>query len=676
MLLVFLPVTLIPLAVAGTLGGIITYQRSFEQKESQLHDRAITVAELTGKEIEVKFAILQTVATDPMIIEAVRNGSKQIEQEGLEKLSVGELEKKFKQTKLLRTNISLNSYLQRLAKIGKFAEFFFTERYGFNIAYSQRTSDFIQSNEAWWQKGTKLQRFITKPHLDKSTNTFNFDLIYSILDPDTQEFLGVIKAGYETKELSFLADELHKIELLGSEYLQIVSIDDAAVVTTMNNTGTTNPHKLLGGNILLKHAAKWIQEQQNQTEPSNLSFTTSIVHAGRRFTLAQIPGTNWIVVASIELAEIRESANQVLLIFGLIFLVLGTVASVVIIKFSHALSTPLKQLALTARKVTDKSDFNLRVAVITKDEVGVLATSFNQLIEWIAKYTQELKETQAQLIHSEKMSSLGQMVAGVAHEINNPVNFIHGNLQHANEYSQDLLKLIQIYQQFSPPLTPEIQDKIEAIDPDFVIKDFPKLLNSMQVGTERIIEIVNSLRTFSRLDEADVKEVDIHEGIDSTLMILQSRLKENKSFPSIEVIKDYSDIPLVECCPGQINQVFMNILANAIDALKESYESRKLASTQEFKHQGIPNIHLQTKKEEKNCIITIADNGSGMSQKVKTRIFDPFFTTKSEGKGTGLGLSISYKIVVEKHQGQLECDSILGQGTKFTISLPFKAVIQ
>lgn len=676
MLMIFLPVTLVPLAIAGTLGGIITYQRSSEQKESQLHDRAVTVAELTSKELELKFAILQTVATDPLIIKAVRDGSEQIEQEGLEKLSIEELENKFKETKLLSVDILLNSYLQRIAKIGNFAEIFFTERYGLNIAYSQRTSDFIQRNEDWWQNGKEMKRFISKPHLDESTNTFNFDLVNRIVDPDTQEFLGTIKAGYETKELSFLADELHKIELLGSEYLQIISIKDRAVVTTMNNTGATNPHYVLGGDVLLKHAAKWIQARKNKENTKVLSHTTSFVHANRRFTLAQIPDTDWIVVASIELGEIHASANQMLLIFGVIFLILGTVASVVIMKFSRALSKPLNQLTITAREVTDKSDFNLRVPVTTQDEVGVLGIHFNKLIRWIAKYTQELQETQAQLIHSEKMSSLGQMLAGVVHEINNPVNFIHGNIQYAGEYSQDLLKLIEIYQQHCPPLASEVQDQVEAIDPDFVIQDFSKLLNSMQVGTERIIEIVNSLRTFSRLDEADIKEMDIHEGIDSTLMMLQSRLKENKSSPSIEVIKDYGDIPLVECCPGQINQVFMNILANAIDALKESYQSKKPASTQEFKHQEPPNIHLQTKQENKNCIITIADNGSGMTQEVQRRIFDPFFTTKSVGKGTGLGLSISYKIVVEKHQGKLECDSILNKGTKFTIALPLKAVTQ
>ena len=678
MLLVFLPVTLIPLAIAGTLGGMIAYQHSSQQKEAQLHDRAITVAEVTSKKLEFEFAILQTLATDPLTIKATRDASKQIKRQGLDKLSIDELENQFKETKLLKLDRTLNSYLKRLATTGKFAEIFFTERYGFNIAYSQPTSDFIQRNEDWWKKGKQIknsQGFITTPHLDESTNTFNFDLIHKIVDPQTKKFLGVIKAGYKAENLNFLAEELHKLELLGSESLQIISIADAknaTVVTTMNSAKitSTNPQDVLGGNTLLQRAIKYYKSPRDSGP-----YTISFLHGHRRFTLARVPDRDWIVVASVELAEIHKSANEILLIFGLIFLALATVASVVIVKFSRTLSNPLNQLALTARRIADSSDFNLRVPVTTHDEVGILAVYFNRLVKWIAKYIQELQDTQTQLIHSEKMSSLGQMLAGIVHEINNPVNFVHGNIQHASGYSQDLVKLIHIYQAHCPPLAPEIQEQMEEIDLNFVTQDFPKLLNSMEVGTERIIEIVNSLRTFSRLDEADVKKVDIHEGIESTLMILQNRLKDNKSSPTIQIIKDYGDIPLVECCPGQINQVLMNILANAIDALKESFQIQKPVSSQEFHDRKQPKISLQTQQEGKNCIITVRDNGAGMSKEVKRHIFDPFFTTKSVGKGTGLGLSISYKIVVEKHQGKLECDSILGQGTTFTIMLPLKAAV-
>ena len=271
----------------------------------------------------------------------------------------------------------------------------------------------------------------------------------------------------------------------------------------------------------------------------------------------------------------------------------------------------------------------------------------------------ELKTTQAQLIQSEKMSSLGQMVAGVAHEINNPVNFIHGNLSPASQYAEDLLKLLELYQQHYPNPPENIQSEIETIDLEFLKQDFIKILDSMKQGTQRIREIVLSLRNFSRLDEAQFKAVDIHEGIDSTLMILQNRLKSKPNFPQIQIIKNYSSLPLVDCFPSQLNQVLMNILANAIDAL----ESQKSLST--------PQIQIHTKLLDNNRIaIHLSDNGSGIPPEIQSKLFDPFFTTKEIGKGTGLGLSISYQIVVNKHGGNLSCKSIPGEGTEFIIEIP------
>ncbi|XWK86564.1 MAG: ATP-binding protein [Phormidium sp.] len=271
---------------------------------------------------------------------------------------------------------------------------------------------------------------------------------------------------------------------------------------------------------------------------------------------------------------------------------------------------------------------------------------------------QELQQTQTQLIQSEKMSSLGQMVAGVAHEINNPVSFIYGNIQPATEYIQDLLKLLKLYQFNYPIPAPEIQMEAEAMDLEFLVEDLPKLLTSMKVGATRIKDIVQSLRIFSRLDEADMKVVDIHEGIDSTIMILEHRLKAKFQFSGISVIKKYAKLPLVECYPGQLNQVFMNILANAIDALETQTEPR--------------NITISTQAKNQLIIISIADNGAGMPKDVKSKIFDPFFTTKSVGKGTGLGLSISHSIIVEKHNGNLKCNSELGKGTEFIIEIPVR----
>lgn len=292
----------------------------------------------------------------------------------------------------------------------------------------------------------------------------------------------------------------------------------------------------------------------------------------------------------------------------------------------------------------------------------------------------ELKSTQAQLIQTEKMSSLGQLVAGIAHEINNPVNFIYGNLTHIDEYTQDLLSLLNLYQQHNQKPLAEIQSFALKIDLDYLLEDLPKLLNSMKLGATRIRDIVLSLRNFSRLDEAEIKVVDVHEGIESTLLILQNRLKAKSHRSNIELIKEYGDLPLVECYPSQLNQALMNVLNNAIDALEEKF---KFAS----ESQDSPTIKLWTELETlplsadqtsnrqppiQWAAIHIADNGLGMSEETRSRLFDPFFTTKPIGSGTGLGMSISYQIIVEKHKGDITCVSELGKGAEFTIKIPLK----
>jgi two-component system, NtrC family, sensor kinase len=270
----------------------------------------------------------------------------------------------------------------------------------------------------------------------------------------------------------------------------------------------------------------------------------------------------------------------------------------------------------------------------------------------------ELKRTQAQLIQSEKMSSIGNLVAGVAHEINNPVNFIQGNLRPASEYFQDLLNLVKLYQEHFPDPPTQIKAKIEDINLDFLKEDLLKLLNSMQIGTDRIREIVLSLRNFSRHDEAEFKRVDIHQGIDSTLMILQHRLKATLEHPEIVVIKDYAQLPMIECYSGQLNQVFLNLLNNAIDSV----------STQYVGEQG--EVKIQTKLLNNNRIlIKISDNGLGIPQKIQSQLFDPFFTTKPVGQGTGLGLFICHQIVVNKHCGNLYCHSQIGEGAEFIVEI-------
>jgi len=293
------------------------------------------------------------------------------------------------------------------------------------------------------------------------------------------------------------------------------------------------------------------------------------------------------------------------------------------------------------------------------------ATAAQTHAQQLAETLENLRKTQLRLIQSEKMSSLGHLVAGIAHEINNPINFINGNLTHANDYFHSLQQLIKQYQHHYPKPDPALQGYIEAIDLEFVLDDFSKLLTSMKIGTERIHKIVLALRNFSRLDEATLKPVDLHEGIDSTLLILQGRLKAKGPWTGIQVQKNYGDLPMVECHASQINQVFMNILSNAIDALSDRPDPRWIKiSTAVGTAMADP--------EQAVAIITIQDNGSGMPERVRQRIFDPFFTTKPVGQGTGLGMSISYQIVVEKHQGWIRCDSTPGAGTTFTIELPLK----
>lgn len=284
---------------------------------------------------------------------------------------------------------------------------------------------------------------------------------------------------------------------------------------------------------------------------------------------------------------------------------------------------------------------------------------------------EDLKQAQLHLVQSEKMSSLGQLVAGVAHEINNPINFIYGNLSPAESYTQDLLNLIQCYQTHVPEPPAPVQACIQDIDLEFLQQDMPRLMRSMKLGADRIRQIVLSLRNFSRVDESEVKAVDLHEGLESTLLILQHRLKRHEpGAPEIQIIKDYGTLPLVECYASQLNQVFMNILANAIDALHErcaGIPDSSIAPHAEF----LPRIRIQTRSLSSEWVaVHIQDNGSGIPPHLIEQVFQPFFTTKPMGKGTGLGMSISNQIIKEKHGGSIECHSQPGSGTEFIIKIP------
>ncbi|MGD1944077.1 MAG: sensor histidine kinase [Leptolyngbyaceae cyanobacterium] len=294
----------------------------------------------------------------------------------------------------------------------------------------------------------------------------------------------------------------------------------------------------------------------------------------------------------------------------------------------------------------------------------------NELVQTNHELTstlQQLKKAQIQLIQQEKMSGLGQLVAGIAHEINNPVNFIYGNIVYIQDYVQDLLKLLQHYQNYYPDPVSEIQAEIKRIDLDFLQPDLLKILDSIKTGSSRIHEIVKSLRIFARLDEAELKFVDIHHGLDSALTILNHRLKSHPDRARIKIFKYYADLPPIECYAGLLNQVFINILTNAIDALESISKKRFFENCSH----DVSQITIRTALLDDNLVqIEISDNGAGIPLDLQERIFEPFFTTKSVGQGTGMGMSISYQIVTERHHGRLKCLSSPGEGTTFLIQIP------
>lgn len=449
-------------------------------------------------------------------------------------------------------------------------------------------------------------------------------------------------------------------------------------------------------NKLTRSTAKFLQKRFGNFSKINGREKLSLEINGERKFLQIIPyqeqsGLNWLIVIIVPekdfMAQINASTRTTIL---LCIVALG-IATVLGICTSRWICLPILHL-IQSTEAMSRGNLNQQVSKgVNIAELNTLFNTFNRMAnqlnaaftnleqkvqerttelmeanldiqeknQYLQQTLQMLQQTQAQLIQAEKMSSLGQVVAGIAHEINNPITFISGNINHALEYIEELFDLISLYEQNYPHPHPAIKKKLEEIELEYLREDLNNLFNSMKRGSDRISKIILGLRNFSRLDQSQRKAVDLHEGLDSTLMILQHRLKISSEYSEIEIVKDYGELPLVNCHASQINQVFLNILTNAIDALTQ------LPTTVP------PKIQITTKMSDAQTVkIFIADNGLGMDESVRKKVFDPFFTTKPVGQGTGLGLSISYQIITEQHQGEIQCFSQPGKGATFTIVLP------
>ena len=539
------------------------------------------------------------------------------------------------------------------------------------------TQPIAAGKPVWLEPESYLEDSLNPPQNLVSTS-------YSLPFYDEQgRLLGVLS---QDMELGFLSQKLNVPVMRDAGYFLLVSSKGNLIAFP------PDPQKALALKPfpqLSNYQSLWdtIQAQLSQGQTSGVIPWRDDQGKSEFWAYQRIANNDWVVMAVVPESVMLGPVWRFLMA-GILGAVIGAsiVQGIVVFRFVRHLNRRLQPIMDECNRLAE-TNAKSEELMSREDELGRLTISFYALLGQVtvnerrlrkemaksAQALQALQQTQAQLIQTEKMSSLGQLVAGVAHEINNPINFIYGNLPHAMDYTEDLLALMALYDQKYGTTDQDIRRYRDDIDLDFLMDDLPKMLESMRIGADRIREIVLSLRNFSRLDESDMKRVDIHEGIDSTLLILQNRLKATAGHPGIDVMKCYGELPRVECYAGQLNQVFMNVLSNAIDALDHFNKTRSPEAI--AAHPATITIQtdlLYAKTPPDAIVIRIRDNGPGIPKEHLNRLFDPFFTTKPVGKGTGLGLSISYQIIVEKHHGVFKCTSEPGQGAEFWIEIPIR----